>query len=93
MEKVGRNEPCPCGSGKKYKNCHMNAEQNKGGKNKSLIIGGILILLLIIGIFGAYVNSQQAEVDNGRFTPGPPPPGQAPPGKVWSYDHGHWHDA
>jgi uncharacterized protein YecA (UPF0149 family) len=20
-EKVGRNEPCPCGSGKKYKNC------------------------------------------------------------------------
>ena len=22
-EKVGRNDPCPCGSGKKYKNCHM----------------------------------------------------------------------
>ena len=21
--KVGRNEPCPCGSGKKYKKCHM----------------------------------------------------------------------
>ncbi|MNO05092.1 preprotein translocase subunit SecA [compost metagenome] len=21
-EKVGRNELCPCGSGKKYKNCH-----------------------------------------------------------------------
>jgi preprotein translocase subunit SecA len=20
--KVGRNEPCPCGSGKKYKKCH-----------------------------------------------------------------------
>ena len=26
-KKVGRNEPCPCGSGKKYKNCHgINAE-------------------------------------------------------------------
>lgn len=25
-DKVGRNDPCPCGSGKKYKNCH--------GKNK-----------------------------------------------------------
>ncbi|HEV3417336.1 MAG TPA: SEC-C metal-binding domain-containing protein, partial [Pirellulales bacterium] len=25
--KVGRNDPCPCGSGKKYKNCHM----KKGG--------------------------------------------------------------
>jgi preprotein translocase subunit SecA len=23
VEKVGRNEPCPCGSGKKYKNCCM----------------------------------------------------------------------
>ena len=22
MQKVGRNDPCPCGSGKKYKNCH-----------------------------------------------------------------------
>ena len=20
--KIGRNEPCPCGSGKKYKHCH-----------------------------------------------------------------------
>ena len=24
-EKVGRNEPCPCGSGKKYKKCHGEA--------------------------------------------------------------------
>ena len=23
-KKVGRNDPCPCGSGKKYKNCHGN---------------------------------------------------------------------
>ncbi len=22
-EKIGRNEPCPCGSGKKYKHCHV----------------------------------------------------------------------
>ncbi len=22
LEKVGRNQPCPCGSGKKYKMCH-----------------------------------------------------------------------
>ena len=25
MKKVGRNDPCPCGSGKKYKNCCMNS--------------------------------------------------------------------
>ena len=24
--KVSRNEPCPCGSGKKYKNCHMKSD-------------------------------------------------------------------
>lgn len=23
MNKVGRNDPCPCGSGKKYKKCHL----------------------------------------------------------------------
>ncbi len=27
MPKVGRNDPCPCGSGKKYKNCCMNKEK------------------------------------------------------------------
>lgn len=26
VAKVGRNEPCPCGSGKKYKHCHGQAE-------------------------------------------------------------------
>ncbi len=24
-DKVGRNEPCPCGSGKKFKKCHGEA--------------------------------------------------------------------
>lgn len=36
-EKVGRNDPCPCGSGKKYKNCCMKNELPKGtslGKRK-----------------------------------------------------------
>ena len=23
IQAVGRNEPCPCGSGKKYKHCHL----------------------------------------------------------------------
>jgi preprotein translocase subunit SecA len=25
-QKVGRNDPCPCGSGKKYKKCHLNSD-------------------------------------------------------------------
>ena len=28
---LGRNEPCWCGSGKKYKHCHMSADQNADG--------------------------------------------------------------
>jgi hypothetical protein len=30
VEKLGRNHPCHCGSGKKYKNCHMRLEQQAG---------------------------------------------------------------
>jgi hypothetical protein len=26
MKKIGRNDPCPCGSGKKFKNCHLGRE-------------------------------------------------------------------
>ena len=29
MQKVGRNDPCPCGSGKKYKHCHMQQDQSR----------------------------------------------------------------
>ena len=28
-QKVGRNDPCPCGSGKKYKNCHGRTENEQ----------------------------------------------------------------
>jgi preprotein translocase subunit SecA len=30
-KKVGRNDPCPCGSGKKYKKCCMNKDQAAAG--------------------------------------------------------------
>ena len=28
-KKVGRNDPCPCGSGKKYKKCHLLEDDKK----------------------------------------------------------------
>jgi len=34
MAKTGRNDPCPCGSGKKYKNCHWSADQGNGNADK-----------------------------------------------------------
>lgn len=30
--KVGRNDPCPCGSGKKYKNCCLDSGKYEGRK-------------------------------------------------------------
>lgn len=94
MEKIGRNDPCHCGSGKKYKNCHMNSESSGRGMNKAFIVVGILIVLLAIGIIGYVSNSQNnIEAQGQGYNPSPPPKGEAPPGKVWSYEHGHWHNA
>ncbi|HEX4591403.1 MAG TPA: SEC-C metal-binding domain-containing protein, partial [Gemmataceae bacterium] len=31
-DRVGRNDPCPCGSGKKYKNCHMRQQAMPGAR-------------------------------------------------------------
>ncbi len=33
-EKIGRNDPCPCGSGKKYKNCHQLQNEVKAPPRK-----------------------------------------------------------
>jgi preprotein translocase subunit SecA len=32
---AGRNDPCPCGSGKKYKNCHLDADEKKAREARS----------------------------------------------------------
>lgn len=47
-EKIGRNDPCPCGSGKKYKACCLSKKQPSGTifggrkfKAKVLSAGGI----------------------------------------------------
>jgi hypothetical protein len=34
MKKIGRNDPCPCGSGKKFKKCHM-------GREDALVLDGM----------------------------------------------------
>ena len=38
-EKVGRNDPCWCGSGKKYKKCHLTEYEKNPGKNYHLNCG------------------------------------------------------
>ena len=63
MEQVQRNEPCPCGSSKKYKKCCMNSDKMKlilGGfsfKGKSVYF--VLIALIFLSIFLRYYGFQQ----------------------------------
>jgi hypothetical protein len=77
---TGRNEPCPCGSGRKYKNCHGAADATARTSPVTLVVVGVALL---VGLLLA-----------GRALLGPTaagPDGPAPDGKVWSEEHGHWH--
>ncbi|AIQ62387.1 hypothetical protein PSTEL_03990 [Paenibacillus stellifer] len=38
MSKIGRNEPCPCGSGKKYKKCCMEADKAAWSANQDVVV-------------------------------------------------------
>ena len=81
--RTGRNEPCPCGSGKKYKACclgHHQAADTFGQKLLMWVVLGILGIGLIVGVsrFLHYDDSYIQE-----------PPKEA--GKVWSEEHQHWH--
>ena len=35
--KIGRNDPCPCGSGKKFKNCHRGEKMNSSAWSAAVL--------------------------------------------------------
>lgn len=76
MTKAGRNDSCPCGSGRKFKKCCANRQQRS---TTSLLLIGILVAALAGGIYAAVVGFG----DEGSTT--------AAPGRVWSAEHGHYH--
>ena len=85
MKRVGRNDACPCGSGKKYKTCHGIKAMVSTQRNKTFWMIGVLIALFISAIYGLFNKSEESGSTR--------PKGQAPAGKVWSAAHGHWHDS
>ena len=77
--KIGRNDPCPCGSGKKYKACCA----GKTARRDTLLSKGMVALLgalLVVGIvaIAALFSPSDRRTEATR---------------VWSSEHGHWHDA
>ena len=47
MAKPGRNEPCPCGSGKKYKHCHESKTNERRSARVLMIVVGAAVLAAI----------------------------------------------
>ena len=74
--KIGRNEPCPCGSGRKYKRCCLD-------KNRSMPVYQKLLIALVVLIMAGGAIQMLAS-----FRALEPGTGQS---KVWSEEHQHWH--
>ncbi|MBK6266979.1 SEC-C domain-containing protein [Marivirga sp. S37H4] len=94
MKEIGRNDLCHCGSGKKYKNCHM-GRSGEITSNKNILFISVFVVILAIAGFSIFYNSDNtpsSRNNNTNQSLTPPPPGEAPPGKVWSKEHGHYHD-
>jgi len=81
---VGRNEPCPCGSGQKYKHCCAGKKERSVQSIWTSVAVGLVLLggLLFAGVtFFGDDDARGSDADG------------VVDGRVWSEEHGHWHDA
>lgn len=76
-DKPKRNDPCHCGSGKKYKNCCLKKDSSKFS-SKLGIIGAVLAAILGIVIVAIALSGGGSQQD-------------CPPGTSWSDAHQHCH--
>ena len=77
LKKIGRNEPCPCGSGKKYKKCCLPGNKTakrepyqKDGQLAKIICdvkGGIVLREFIPDKDGEIIQGPDGEVLRGKF--------------------------
>lgn len=76
-DKPDRNDPCHCGSGRKYKNCCQGKDDSKLSSKFGVlgIVVAFIIGLLIVGYALSGGGGQQ----------------DCPPGTVWSDAHQHCH--
>lgn len=109
MTKPNRNELCPCGSGKKHKKCCGAQAAAPAASRGVLLSLAPVALLAGLGVYAAFSGSSDTEPAKVAPAPPPAAaspaaakpvaasqgsqPAVAPPGKVWSPEHRHWHDA
>jgi len=82
QSKIGRNDPCSCGSGKKYKHCCALKSEQRAKLQDSIFKGVFMIvgpLVLLIGIAVAVGSLRGGGVDDTGLQ------------RVWSSEHSHWH--
>ena len=77
MSNIGRNEPCPCGSGQKYKRCCLVKSQKTSLANR--ILFSVVTIILLGGVLLFLTNLDEFTHSEGG------------PARVWSEAHGHWH--
>jgi len=76
VAKVGRNDTCSCGSGKKFKKCCG----QKQPRSRGTVLMGVLVgALLLTGLLAAMSSFTSETTHTGRTT------------GVWSPEHGHYH--
>jgi hypothetical protein len=78
MARPGRNDPCPCGSGKKYKRCHESREQQGWPSSR-------VLMLVVGGVVAAALAAVVASFNSGS--------GGSEDVRIWSSEHGHYHNA
>jgi len=72
MPKIGRNDPCPCGSGKKYKQCHLPIEEAAAAEQLRLRRSVDTLIPKIIMAAQAQAGAIPAAFDrfwDGKYTP------------------------
>jgi len=79
--RVSRNDPCPCGSGLKYKRCCEQRDAAKPARSSTLPLA-VLVLLVAAGAAAIVIGLRDG-----------PDRAAGRAGRVWSPEHGHWHDA
>jgi hypothetical protein len=65
MARIGRNEPCPCGSGRKYKQCC--ASKTAGSTTSRMVL--VLVAAVVLAGIIAVLSNRASDQPRGVWSP------------------------